>query len=201
MARHTLVSEGAPHDADGNLHCGIFGVNTAGPGRGKCSCGALSDQLPSGYARRKWHRQHKVDADASAPAMSIRRCSPAEQLGHIAEHVEAGDERYEGVALAVLLRRVAADLADAGVRDIQPVSGVDDFATRGEPLDDDEFEAFTAATRSCRERDGPRIAAAIEARISEVPQFALERTHWDGCWTRHSACALRLAADIARGVA
>lgn len=62
---HTLAFEGAAHDEHGNrLH-----LHTGNAGRGKCSCGELSDVLASGTARRAWHRKHKDDvAKAQARA-------------------------------------------------------------------------------------------------------------------------------------
>ena len=53
---HGLVGEGAPHDAEGKR---IWSVGTGGEGRGKCSCGELSEVLPSGMARKRWHKTHK----------------------------------------------------------------------------------------------------------------------------------------------
>lgn len=55
---HALVSEGAPHDING---CRLGWQGTFGRGRAKCSCGALSDVLPSGYQRKRWHREHKAE--------------------------------------------------------------------------------------------------------------------------------------------
>lgn len=50
---HALISEGAAHDADGRrLYCPN---NSGGSGRALCSCGALSEVLPSGAARKRWH--------------------------------------------------------------------------------------------------------------------------------------------------
>ena len=53
---HTLRSEGAPHREDRSR---IGWNGTAGKGRGLCSCGALSDVLPSASQRKQWHREHK----------------------------------------------------------------------------------------------------------------------------------------------
>lgn len=35
---------------------------TSGEGRALCTCGILSEQLPSGSARRAWHKEHKLNA-------------------------------------------------------------------------------------------------------------------------------------------
>lgn len=57
---HTLAFEGAAHDEHGTrLH-----IHTGDTGRGKCSCGTLSEVLPSGTARKAWHRAHKDDVAA-----------------------------------------------------------------------------------------------------------------------------------------
>lgn len=57
---HELISEGAPFDAKGRPEFpSRSGYGTGGKGRGKCSCGALSDVLDSGTKRKAWHRGHK----------------------------------------------------------------------------------------------------------------------------------------------
>ena len=57
---HGLAGEGAPHDAEGKrIFKDIWSVGTGGEGRGKCSCGELSEVLPSGGARKRWHKTHK----------------------------------------------------------------------------------------------------------------------------------------------
>lgn len=53
---HGLLREGMPYT--------LFGgewteVRSAWVGRGRCSCGAFSDYLPSNNARKRWHRDHK----------------------------------------------------------------------------------------------------------------------------------------------
>ena len=58
---HALVGEGVAHDDDGVRLAGLH-IHTGGAGRGKCSCGELSGILPSGTARKAWHREHKEDA-------------------------------------------------------------------------------------------------------------------------------------------
>lgn len=59
MPGHWLESEGAPHDKKGRRLGSLWGYSTSGDGYGKCSCGKLSPLLPSGMARKKWHREHK----------------------------------------------------------------------------------------------------------------------------------------------
>lgn len=58
MSEHLLSRNGAPHDDEGNLTNKDPKI-TAGEGRGKCSCGRLSDVLPNGASRRRWHKWHK----------------------------------------------------------------------------------------------------------------------------------------------
>jgi hypothetical protein len=55
---HTLRFEGAAYDDHGRR---ITGGTTAGTGRGRCSCGTLSEVLDSANQRRAWHRQHKAE--------------------------------------------------------------------------------------------------------------------------------------------
>lgn len=60
LAGHGLCREGAAYDEHGRLLGGW--VFRSGPGRAKCECGELSEVLPSGAARRTWHREtHKVE--------------------------------------------------------------------------------------------------------------------------------------------
>jgi hypothetical protein len=60
--RHGLQFEGAPHDSLGRRIVSRQGVG--GAGRGKCACGELSELLPSAYARKRWHREHKEEVGA-----------------------------------------------------------------------------------------------------------------------------------------
>jgi len=50
---HTLLWEGRP--------LGNAGFSVKGTGIGGCSCGARSPELPSGAARKQWHRDHKAE--------------------------------------------------------------------------------------------------------------------------------------------
>lgn len=54
LAGHTLRYEGAAYRPDGYL-----AIRNQRKGHGACSCGALSPELPSNYARKRWHREHK----------------------------------------------------------------------------------------------------------------------------------------------
>lgn len=60
---HGLAHEGAPHDAAGRLRSARY-PGTSGIGRAKCVCGALSDELDSGAARKRWHKEHKAEIAA-----------------------------------------------------------------------------------------------------------------------------------------
>lgn len=50
---HALVSEGAAFN-DKGLRI-TYATAAGNEGRALCECGALSEVLPSGYARRRWH--------------------------------------------------------------------------------------------------------------------------------------------------
>lgn len=50
---HSLLFEGAPHSIDG------YRIWHSWDGRAKCSCGAMSAELPSNNQRKLWHRWHK----------------------------------------------------------------------------------------------------------------------------------------------
>ncbi len=54
--KHGLWFEGAPHDDKGHR---IGWQGTSGVGRAVCRCGEMSPILPSGNARKAWHREHK----------------------------------------------------------------------------------------------------------------------------------------------
>lgn len=56
LAGHELLFEGQP--------CGVHFYARNGNGLGKCSCGELSELLPTNAARQRWHRQHKADIAA-----------------------------------------------------------------------------------------------------------------------------------------
>jgi hypothetical protein len=68
LTGHRFEREGSAHDDNGDLLAGAW-VRTSGPGRGRCECGALSESLPSGNARKAWHRDHKAQV---AQAMEER---------------------------------------------------------------------------------------------------------------------------------
>lgn len=55
VSGHTLRYEGQPFDGNGKK---LHGVRE---GRGKCSCGALSDVLDSNNKRKRWHAEHKAE--------------------------------------------------------------------------------------------------------------------------------------------
>jgi hypothetical protein len=55
--KHGLMFEGAPFTANGQR----ANIGTSGVGHARCWCGEQSPQpLPSGRARRAWHRDHKA---------------------------------------------------------------------------------------------------------------------------------------------
>ena len=66
VSGHALLNEGAAFDDDGKRKefGRFYGLNTSGEGRAKCSCGELSEVLPSATKRRAWHRQHKSEASS-----------------------------------------------------------------------------------------------------------------------------------------
>jgi hypothetical protein len=59
LSGHELIGEGAAYDAKGKYRVQEIWGGTAGTGKGKCSCGALSPELTSGTKRKAWHRAHK----------------------------------------------------------------------------------------------------------------------------------------------
>ena len=65
LSGHELYSEGAPFDALGRP-VNVWQGGTGGIGRGKCSCGEMSDVLNSGNKRKQWHREHKDTIRAEA---------------------------------------------------------------------------------------------------------------------------------------
>lgn len=75
--KHALCYNGAPYDADGQLRH-IDKRITSGSGRARCACGALSDVLPTGSARRAWFKDHKGTAGAAVS-------TPEDLLGPVDE--------------------------------------------------------------------------------------------------------------------
>jgi hypothetical protein len=65
VAGHTLRAEGAPFDEAG---AGPMYHYEGKVGRAKCSCGALSEMLPTNAARRRWHADHKAAVVAGGVA-------------------------------------------------------------------------------------------------------------------------------------
>ena len=63
LAGHSLQNEGAAFvvNEERRVVRAWPGRGISGRGRGLCSCGALSEMLDSGYARRNWHREHKAE--------------------------------------------------------------------------------------------------------------------------------------------
>lgn len=57
MIGHGLLAEGAGFREDGVR---LRPYTVGGPGRARCACGAMSDELPSAAARKRWHRVHKA---------------------------------------------------------------------------------------------------------------------------------------------
>lgn len=64
---HTLAYEGAAHNEHGHVIVGYTGyIHRGGKGRGKCSCGEMSEVLDSGKQRQQWHRDHKAQIRAGS---------------------------------------------------------------------------------------------------------------------------------------
>lgn len=57
VSGHALWHEGAAYDDRGYR---VEYPRTT-EGRAKCECGELSEVLPSGAARRRWHQGHKLE--------------------------------------------------------------------------------------------------------------------------------------------
>lgn len=58
ISGHALQCEGAAFDPDGRR---LRWASVAGKGHGRCECGAMNADLDSAAARRRWHRDHKVE--------------------------------------------------------------------------------------------------------------------------------------------
>jgi len=67
VAGHALRREGAAFDERGRLLSrGLY--NQANSGHAKCECGALSEDLPSTAARKRWHAEHKASLGGGGDA-------------------------------------------------------------------------------------------------------------------------------------
>lgn len=74
---HTLLFEG---DAFGSKGGPALGRPT-GAGSGKCSCGALSGELANRAARKRWHREHKLEVVAQMEGRDETPESGADSAG------------------------------------------------------------------------------------------------------------------------
>lgn len=69
--KHALRYNGAPYDADAQLRHDDTRV-TSGTGRALCACGAISEVLPNGAARRVWFKAHRdTEAVQQAELMEL----------------------------------------------------------------------------------------------------------------------------------
>lgn len=68
LAGHELLDEGAAYVKAGRWSHRITPRGTGGEGRGKCSCGVVSEILKSGNQRKAWHRDHKEAMKKQAEA-------------------------------------------------------------------------------------------------------------------------------------
>lgn len=103
--RHTLVAEGAPHNDFGvRIHKGYGYPGVGGPGRAKCSCGQLSEVLPSAYQRKAWHRAHKAtnpaDISVAICTRKVKMADPIDgicpECGHrLLRHPSPGERRVD----------------------------------------------------------------------------------------------------------
>ena len=67
LTGHTLFEEGrAVVHPDCTVCRGLSWQARRRKGHAKCSCGALSEHLTSGYQRKRWHREHKDEIRAAA---------------------------------------------------------------------------------------------------------------------------------------
>lgn len=67
LVGHSLMAEGAAFDDDGER----VAYNTVGGmGRGRCSCGEMSEPVPSGLQRQGWHSGHKKEIRAALAAQN-----------------------------------------------------------------------------------------------------------------------------------
>lgn len=78
--KHALRYNGAPYDADAQLRHDDTRI-TSGTGRALCACGAISEVLPNGAARRVWFKAHRdTEAVAQADLMELLQ-GPEEEEG------------------------------------------------------------------------------------------------------------------------
>lgn len=116
---HALRREGAPYNDDGTPAGSFVGDYhlRGGAGRGMCSCGEMSEVLPSSYKRRLWHREHKAlkQAQRRLPALPVLLgellgCDPAtiSEDGFTMTPTAGG-----AVVHATLVKRLTREQADA----------------------------------------------------------------------------------------
>lgn len=101
---HTLRFEGQAFDANG------YKASKQSLGYGKCSCGALSDELDSNAARKRWHRAHKAEVIAAQrpvsalpepPAPPEDCCANAEWRGRLCAYHQGFEDGWEALREAL----------------------------------------------------------------------------------------------------
>jgi hypothetical protein len=125
---HNLKHNGAAYNDAAEL---IYGPTvTAGAGRALCTCGILSEELPSGGARRAWHKAHKAAAAQQAEVLQdVEPGTPedevAEALAELVEPAPKAARATRQTARAELLEERKAKKA----RKAKETPGVDDAAS------------------------------------------------------------------------
>jgi hypothetical protein len=101
---------------------------TSGAGRALCTCGILSEELPSGGARRAWHKAHKAQPTPE-PVQDVEPGTPedevAEALAELVEPAPKAARATRQTARAELLEERKAKKA----RKAKETPGVDDAAS------------------------------------------------------------------------
>lgn len=168
---HTLRSEGAAYRLVDDRPKRVRPSGTSGSGRALCSCGATSDELATGRARREWHGSHKIDARKdSIPLDAVRG-----MYLHSALRAERLAREVVLAEAALVRKRAAAEDAAADT-----ASGRDELLRRG--VDAAEIRsgrhlAIDQRVTSLAEADHIRSCIQQGERWNRQP---------DGTWKAHS---------------
>lgn len=112
---HTLRFNGTPFHSDGTpVHLDGYASITSGTGSAKCACGWLSEELPSGNARRAAHKLHKQEA-ALSEELGTLLLPPATVAADVQEPEVTAPVQEEEVAPEPAAEDVDATEEDAPV--------------------------------------------------------------------------------------
>lgn len=163
MTDHNLRLNGAAHNDLGELIDPENPKSTAGEGRGKCSCGRLSDVLPNGASRRRWHKWHKeTEAAAATEEQPVQEETAMPETPAVEESVTETVEETQETDAALAEASPEQDLMEDLIGDVEPEPVKQEEFHKGFPFTDSLAKHFWAplavkGTREFLARNFPEI--------------------------------------------